>query len=91
MIDDLVDPSALAAEQLFPVKDHAGIPWPMFDREAIDRLWSLFRITTYSAARRGMTPLELCRVFDPMTPTRPAMAAARLDQLVIAWRKRRGF
>jgi hypothetical protein len=96
MIEDLFDdkpaPRAPAAEALFPLKDHPGVPWSIFTRQVIARLWDRHRVTTYSAAKLALTPAQMCALLDPGgAPPRPSQAALRLDQLVFEFRKRRGF
>lgn len=70
---------------------HPGVPWAMFRADQVRRLWTDFRITTYEAKRRGLTPSQAVAVLED----RPHMAMTEkrgrevLDRHIAKWRRER--
>ncbi len=79
----------LQAKRLTP---HPGIPFAMFGARACRRLWTNYKLTTYSAAQVGLTPSQACAVFEDRehVAMTEAKGRERLDQIIAHWRANRG-
>jgi hypothetical protein len=70
---------------------HPGIPWAMFGARQVARLWSDFRITTYTARKVGLTPSQAVAVLAdlPHRAMKEADARSSVDRLIAKWRRER--
>ncbi len=81
----------LQAPRSIKLGPHPGIPWAMFRREQVETLWRECHMTTYQAARVGLSPSQAAAVLEcrQWRQMKEADARAAIDRAIARWRRTR--